>query len=328
MKVCTKCSTTRKTEEFPKIGNRCKICTAKYKKQWEAREQATCSVCGIKCNRYSIKCRSCASKEIHTKRNIIIANQRIDATKILSKVCKKCEVKKPIEAYGITGKGYTSGKCKICISAYKREIKQNKKIPCPKCKVNKCGYDAKACRVCSSKEVRTRTHSTIVKNCEHCNSPFKDNSLVKARKYCSTVCGGKAWYLKDKEKLILTYGSGNRYENKCRKVLEDRFDRSFPTTRPDFLKNPKTNRNLELDGYCEELKLAFEYDGEFHYKEKPWQGVRHSLLDRQQLDRLKDDLCKNNGIILIRIPYWENSNLESYIKEQLIDIGVVCAESR
>jgi predicted metalloprotease len=40
----------------------------------------------------------------------------------------------------------------------------------------------------------------------------------------------------------------------------------FTKTRPDFLKNPETNCNLELDGYNAEGKLAIEYQGKQHYE--------------------------------------------------------------
>jgi hypothetical protein len=35
--------------------------------------------------------------------------------------------------------------------------------------------------------------------------------------------------------------------------------------RPDFLKNPKTGKNLEIDIYCEEKKFGFEYQGAHHF---------------------------------------------------------------
>jgi hypothetical protein len=106
----------------------------------------------------------------------------------------------------------------------------------------------------------------------------------------------------------------NKVENKVRIIFETYFNKQFPTVKPDFLKNPATGWRLELDGYCEELKLAFEYDGEQHYKEiEHWNDIR-SLDSRQQYDELKTDLCKNAGITLIRIPYWEKDNLEEYIR--------------
>ena len=68
---------------------------------------------------------------------------------------------------------------------------------------------------------------------------------------------------------------------------------------------------MELDGYCEELKIAFEYDGEFHYKD-----IYDDYHNQQKRDTIKDKLCKEQGIKLIRIPYWINDK-RTYIQDQL-----------
>ena len=113
-------------------------------------------------------------------------------------------------------------------------------------------------------------------------------------------------------------------EQKVRSIFESIFNKQFPTVRPEFLKNPKTNRNLELDGYCEELKLAFEYDGRFHYEDRDTKSLTEKQINRhgsleltKEKDLLKDKLCKKEGITLIRIPYWENKNLLNFIKLEL-----------
>ena len=37
----------------------------------------------------------------------------------------------------------------------------------------------------------------------------------------------------------------------------------------------------------------------------------------KERDKIKDQYCKNNGIKLIRIPYWEFKNSEEIIKKEL-----------
>jgi len=91
-------------------------------------------------------------------------------------------------------------------------------------------------------------------------------------------------------------------ENICKNIFESLFNCKFNKCRPDWLKNPNTNRNLELDGFNECLKLAFEYDGEFHYKRSKKYSSK-KLLKQQERDIMKDELCKINNITLIRIPY-------------------------
>jgi len=48
-------------------------------------------------------------------------------------------------------------------------------------------------------------------------------------------------------------GKGERHgkntrEGKCRRIIENLFGDEFPTKRPSFLKNPKTGKNLKLNG--------------------------------------------------------------------------------
>jgi len=118
--------------------------------------------------------------------------------------------------------------------------------------------------------------------------------------------------------------SKNATEQKVRTIFESILNKPFLSVRPDCLKNPDTGRNLELDGYCEELKLAFEYDGRLHYEDRSTQDLteeqirRHGSLETiRRNDQLKDQLCKSAGITLVRIPYWEKDNLESFISQSL-----------
>lgn len=109
--------------------------------------------------------------------------------------------------------------------------------------------------------------------------------------------------LKDasKEKKVPAESRG---EAICRQVLEDIYKRKFPSTRPDFLKNPETGYNLELDGYCEELQIAFEYNGVQHYV---FPNFAHRSEDdfRKQVrrDQYKIEACNSSGIYLISVPY-------------------------
>lgn len=93
-------------------------------------------------------------------------------------------------------------------------------------------------------------------------------------------------------------------EEECRRILESIYRVPFKSCRPNFLKNPQTGRNLELDGYNAELKLAFEHDGEHHYV---FPNTFHRTEDDFELqtsrDRYKRKVCQKLGIYLITIPY-------------------------
>ena len=88
-------------------------------------------------------------------------------------------------------------------------------------------------------------------------------------------------------------------------ILKDIFpEYEFKKIQPDWLKNPKTNKNLELDYYNEELKKAYEYQGRQHeqYNEFFHQQDINNFYKQQQHDRIKKEVCEENGIKLICIP--------------------------
>lgn len=96
-----------------------------------------------------------------------------------------------------------------------------------------------------------------------------------------------------------------RNEEECRNIFEKITTYKFLKKRPKWLRNPKTNYSLELDGYCEELKISFEYDGKQHFEKVKFfnKYKRSSLESIQERDQLKDKLCLENGVKLLRIKY-------------------------
>ena len=117
-----------------------------------------------------------------------------------------------------------------------------------------------------------------------------------------------------------------KMQERCRKIFEEIFDRPFPSVRPTFLMNPVTGENLELDGYCEPLKIAFEYDGiqhskytEFFHKRGPTEFVY-----QVSKDEFKTKTCKLEGITLVRIPHYiHEDSLKPYILRRLRDLKVL-----
>lgn len=90
----------------------------------------------------------------------------------------------------------------------------------------------------------------------------------------------------------------------CRNVLEKRFNKKFPRRRPNWNVNPETERCLELDGYNEELGLAFEYNGRQHYIYTPQlHNKEEDLEEQKQRDEVKLDNCDLNDVYLITISY-------------------------
>lgn len=74
--------------------------------------------------------------------------------------------------------------------------------------------------------------------------------------------------------------------------------------RPDWLMNPKTQQNLELDIYFPDLNIAIEINGILH--ELPYQIYK---------DRLKRKLCKENDVSLFTA---ENTNDFKNIAQKIL----------
>lgn len=102
-------------------------------------------------------------------------------------------------------------------------------------------------------------------------------------------------------------------EEECRLIFETIFEKKFIKTR-------KIIAPFELDGYNDELKIAFEYHGEQHYYYIPYfHKNEQKLQDIIERDKLKETLCKNNKINLITIKY-DIKNKTEYIKNRLKEL--------
>jgi hypothetical protein len=107
----------------------------------------------------------------------------------------------------------------------------------------------------------------------------------------------------------------SRGERICRTVLEKIYGCYFENQRPNWLTNPETNRQLELDGYNSDLEIAFEYNGQQHYVWPNFTNQSYEeFIGQLRRDRLKKELCQERGVYLIIIPYTVNfDQIESYI---------------
>ena len=93
-------------------------------------------------------------------------------------------------------------------------------------------------------------------------------------------------------------GKTHYREGWFREVLEEIFQKPFKSTRPDWLRNPSTNRRLEIDCYNESLSLAVEYQGAQHYEPVKFFGGKAAFVQNQARDRIKSDVCRQRKIIL------------------------------
>lgn len=110
-------------------------------------------------------------------------------------------------------------------------------------------------------------------------------------------------------------------ELECKRVLEKIFNKPFNKYRPNFLNNPVTGGdfNLELDCYNDEIGLAVEYSGKQHYEYIPFfHKNKEAFYNQKYRDELKRRMCKDNNIILIEVPYTVKiEDIETFILKRL-----------
>lgn len=98
--------------------------------------------------------------------------------------------------------------------------------------------------------------------------------------------------------------SESKGEKICREVLETIYGVPFVRDRPEWLINPETGRRMELDGWNSSLKIAFEYNGEQHYKSDHHFNRSYDMFLKQVArDNAKVDICDSQGVYLITVPY-------------------------
>ena len=121
-------------------------------------------------------------------------------------------------------------------------------------------------------------------------------------------------------------------ESFCRLFFETLFEQHFPSSWPNWLRN-KTGQVMQLDGYCEPLGIAFEYQGIQHYGSDEYfnQKSSHSFKKRQEDDERKKELCRDHGIKLFVIPYLilkkttieeKVESLRKFVKREAMSFGI------
>ena len=160
------------------------------------------------------------------------------------------------------------------------------------------------------------TDEEILKECE-----------TKTTKLCSisVLCKNKHIWTTSLDSL-----SQGHWCTKCRykseamaiEIMEEIMSYKFIKKRPLWL------QKLELDGYCESLKLAIEYNGIQHsmYSDFFHKNIRN-FESQKARDILKNELCVKHGVTLISVPFQYNmkdrKSMYDFIKSELISKGVI-----
>lgn len=160
--------------------------------------------------------------------------------------------------------------------------------------------------LCLSNEYINGANKLVWKCFHPEHKPWKStySSVVNSDKWCKN-CSNFNYYK----------------ENKIRNLLEYLFDTEFPSTKPKWNINPKTQKLLQLDGYSQSLNLAFEFQGVQHYKEIKYFKMNQEILQYLQFkDKVKKENCITNNVTLLIINDNENCTTNQKLFNYLIDI--------
>lgn len=117
-----------------------------------------------------------------------------------------------------------------------------------------------------------------------------------------------------------------RKEHIVRDLLEYLLNTKFPKKKPKWNINTKTNKLLELDGYSEELSIAFEFQGLHHYKTGVFYKNEDDLVYIKYKDKIKKQNCSNNNVKLLviddKFKITEKEKILSYILELLNNLSI------
>jgi thiol-disulfide isomerase/thioredoxin len=164
-------------------------------------------------------------------------------------------------------------------------------------------------------------HTVAEKN----GGKFLSEKYVGSFNKCAWQCNqGHVWdttYSTIRNGAWCPYCASFRSEEICRNIISKMFGWLFVKCRPDFLMSDK-GRNLELDGFCEELNLAFEYHGAQHFEPVEYFGGQKTFEAIQKRDKLKLELCAKAGVRVIVVPTFP-ANFDKLICQHMVEQAIV-----
>jgi len=156
----------------------------------------------------------------------------------------------------------------------------------------------------------TEQEKNIIKEHFENADPLDLLDLLPGRTWAAIgECARKQLGLKRKKRI-------HHSERRMKRLL----DKIFPNEEyqdnvwPDWLINPSTGRNLELDRYYPNINLAFEYNGAQHYVAcfKSDMEKENARVARQMIsDTAKRDVCAQQGIKLMVIKFSDHLTLDN-----------------
>ena len=328
---CLQCNHIRKTNfyELRKKGRKCEVCYGKKLgfKHEEVVEHA--------------KKKGCKPTEPYVRSDISMGWECLECnyqwktsfsniTRENSKRCPKCNGNR--KTYTIEEvKEIVKNKNMACLNDTYEDCNKQMDFKCLKCDREwkttfRSVVQNIGCLKCNHKEKTSHTMKFILERIK--NKPFTcvSSDYINTKTHMEWKCNVCCNIWKSTFGHIHYYNTGCpncrswKSEKMCRENFQAFLGHNFPSVYLNSMDG------LQLDGYCKELNLAFEYQGKQHYEHIPYfQPTEEDFKRQQERDKRKKELCVENGIELIEVPweydYRDSEKMENYICKKLVETG-------
>lgn len=197
----------------------------------------------------------------------------------------------------------------------------------------------KSCKCCSKENFDKQMKILNLSNFEE----FKHKFIVKiSEKEFNNFGWGKFKYLGANKKSSVLHikcgkyfeaapstllkGHGCPYcklskgENIIKNCLESKFANIKFVQQYPIYDLPHKTKPLSFDFYIPSLNIAIEFQGSQHYIKNKFLGGDKEFKESNFRDKLKNSYCKDSGIKLLEIPYWEKDNIEKILKDNISNV--------
>ena len=206
----------------------------------------------------------------------------------------------------ITSSNKTTFKCNICDHEWETTPSHLLRGQgCPKCDIAK----------------RTKKHEVFldeIKDIEvECLEPY-NGARNKIKFRCKK--DGYEWYTTP-DNILRGQGCPKCNQSKGEKLIGEILNANDIKFKPQkTFPNCKDKGLLKFDFHLNDFNVAIEYHGIQHYEPFEFFKGEVGLRELQRRDKIKSDYCQANNIKLITIPYWEFSNIEKILTNELKEL--------
>lgn len=182
------------------------------------------------------------------------------------------------------------------------------------------GYGCPKCGIRKVADSLRKTNEEYIMQLEKCN-----RNIVAIEKYCGAnipishkcLLDGCEWKAKPAN-ILHGYGCPQCNESKGERRIRLWLDKNnIPYKVQKKFYNCSDIKPLPFDFYLPTLNIIIEYDGRQHFESIEFFGGQEYLEYVKMHDALKNEYCENNGIPLLRIPYYKFDNIEEELNNFL-----------